>query len=76
MNDVVNSKQIEDTTETPKESESTHSVLINSEEQYSLWPLEKSPPLGWQAVYSGSRENCLEYVETRWSDMRPKSVRG
>lgn len=50
-------------------------VLVNAEEQYCLWPMEKTPPAGWESVHQGSRESCIEYVERVWTDMRPKSVR-
>ena len=51
-------------------------VLINHEEQYSLWQAGKTIPNGWQAVGpTGSKETCLEYVKQVWTDMRPKSLR-
>ena len=60
----------------PNESAAaSHVVLINDEEQYSLWPATKDVPAGWRNVFAGDRDACLEYVETHWTDMRPKSVR-
>lgn len=53
----------------------THLVLVNQEDQYSLWPIAKSVPAGWSSVFEGTRESCLAYVEEVWTDMRPKSVR-
>jgi MbtH protein len=53
----------------------SHSVLINAEEQYSLWLFDKPPPSGWKMVFSGNRQDCLDYIDTVWIDMRPKSVR-
>jgi MbtH protein len=50
-------------------------VLVNAEEQYSLWPGGKSVPSGWRQVKDGSREECLAYVGTHWTDMRPLSLR-
>jgi MbtH protein len=51
-------------------------VLINHEEQYSLWPRYKLVPAGWRAVgKEGSREECCEYVDKVWTDMRPLSLR-
>lgn len=51
-------------------------VLINDEEQYSLWQAGKSIPLGWQQVGpTGEKEICLNYIKEVWTDMRPKSVR-
>ena len=53
----------------------THRVLMNEEEQYSLWPHEKDIPAGWQSVFEGTEQQCLDHVESVWTDMRPKSVR-
>jgi MbtH protein len=51
-------------------------VLINDEEQYSLWPQGKAVPAGWRPVGPmGSREECLAYVDSVWTDMRPRSLR-
>jgi MbtH protein len=51
-------------------------VVINDEEQYSIWPAHRDIPNGWQAVGPArSREDCLAYIEQTWTDMRPKSVR-
>ncbi len=51
-------------------------VLINAEEQYSLWPHGKEVPQGWQAVgKQGTRSECCDYVDTVWTDMRPLSLR-
>ncbi len=51
-------------------------VLINDEEQYSLWPAFAEIPNGWRVVFGEeSRAECLEHVEKQWTDMRPKSLR-
>jgi MbtH protein len=51
-------------------------VLVNHEEQYSLWPTFKEIPNGWRQVGPvGSKQECLDYVEQVWTDMRPLSVR-
>ena len=51
-------------------------VLINDEEQYSLWPTFAEVPQGWRVVFGEeSRAACDEYVEQNWTDMRPKSLR-
>jgi uncharacterized protein YbdZ (MbtH family) len=51
-------------------------VVVNDEEQYSLWPSFKDVPEGWKpAGPRGSRATCLEWVERTWTDMRPKSLR-
>lgn len=50
-------------------------VLVNDEGQYSLWPDFAEVPAGWTvAVPTGSRQDCLEYIEQHWTDMRPKSL--
>ncbi|ARF78609.1 MbtH family protein [Kitasatospora aureofaciens] len=50
-------------------------VLVNEEGQHSLWPAFAAVPAGWQSVFGpGSRGSALEYVETSWTDIRPRSV--
>jgi MbtH protein len=54
----------------------TYKVLVNHEEQYSLWPDYKAVPAGWRETgKSGSKAECLAYVEEVWTDMRPLSLR-
>ncbi|MFY9765411.1 MAG: MbtH family protein [Mycobacterium sp.] len=54
----------------------TFVVLVNDEEQHSLWPTFADVPVGWRKVFGeASRAECLEYVEDHWTDMRPKSLR-
>lgn len=51
-------------------------VLVNHEDQHSLWPADRPVPAGWNTVFGeDSREACLAYVEANWTDMRPKSLR-
>ena len=51
-------------------------VVMNHEEQYSIWPAEKEIPQGWQAVGpTGPKEECLAYIGEVWTDMRPLSLR-
>lgn len=53
-----------------------HLVLINAEEQYSLWPHFAEVPAGWTVVHGpAARAECLEHVERAWTDMRPRSLR-
>ncbi|MFK7829722.1 MAG: MbtH family protein [Congregibacter sp.] len=55
---------------------SEYLVVVNQEEQYSLWAANKALPLGWsRADFSGTKEECLEHVEKVWTDMRPLSLR-
>lgn len=51
-------------------------VVVNGEEQYSIWFAERELPAGWRAEGpEGSRTECLDHIETVWTDMRPRSVR-
>jgi MbtH protein len=51
-------------------------VVMNDEEQWSIWPAHRAIPAGWiRAGMVGSRGECLEYIEVRWNDIRPRSVR-
>jgi MbtH protein len=51
-------------------------VVVNHEEQYSIWPLDEENPLGWHDVgKAGTRHECLAYIEEVWTDMRPLSLR-
>ena len=54
----------------------TYKVVLNDEEQYSIWPAERSNPPGWRdAGKSGSKSECLAYVSEVWTDMRPLTLR-
>jgi MbtH protein len=54
----------------------TYKVVVNDEEQYSLWFLERENPGGWRdAGRSGTKQDCLDYVKEVWVDMRPLSLR-
>ena len=51
-------------------------VVLNDEEQFSIWPDAREVPAGWRLEGTrGSREDCLEHIERTWTDMRPLSVR-
>ena len=53
-----------------------YKVVQNHEEQYSIWPSYRDPPLGWNEVgKSGSKQECLDYIQKVWTDMRPASLR-
>lgn len=53
-----------------------YKVVINPEEQYSIWPAERENPLGWtDAGKTGSKEECLAHIKEVWTDMRPLSLR-
>lgn len=60
----------------PKDDTTLYKVLINHEEQYSLWPIYLDNPRGWNDTgKSGTKEECLVYVKEVWTDMRPLSLR-
>jgi MbtH protein len=51
-------------------------VLVNDEEQYSLWPSAIEVPAGWATVLGpDSLETCTNHIETQWTDMRPRSLK-
>lgn len=53
-----------------------YKVVMNHEEQYSIWPAHRDNPLGWNDVgKSGLKADCLAYIEEVWTDMRPLSLR-
>jgi uncharacterized protein YbdZ (MbtH family) len=50
-------------------------VLVNEEGQHSLWPAFREVPLGWEMIGpKGKRQQCLDWIEAAWTDMRPKSL--
>lgn len=56
--------------------DATYQVLVNSEGQYSLWPLHIEVPTGWQPDgTTGTKEECSAHVDEVWTDMRPRSLR-
>jgi MbtH protein len=53
-----------------------YTAVVNDEEQYSIWPADREPPNGWRdAGRSGTKDECLRYIEEVWTDMRPLSLR-
>ena len=59
-----------------KEDTTTYKVVVNHEEQYSIWPADRENALGWRdAGYSGSKDTCLAHIKEVWTDMRPLSLR-
>ena len=58
------------------EDTTVYKVVVNDEEQYSIWPVDKENALGWRDVgKSGRKAECLAYIEEVWTDMRPLSLR-
>ena len=59
-----------------KEDNRVYKVVVNHEEQYSIWLAGKENPVGWTDVgKSGLKAECLEYIKEVWTDMRPLSLR-
>ena len=59
-----------------RENKTIYLVVINEEEQYSIWPEYKEIPYSWRAVgKSGLKAECLSYIKEVWTDMRPLSLR-
>jgi MbtH protein len=53
-----------------------YQVVINHEEQYSIWFADRPRPSGWDGVdVTGTKDECLAYIEKVWTDMRPLSLR-
>lgn len=54
----------------------TLKVVVNTEEQYSIWPVDRENPAGWRdAGKTGSKDECLAWIKQVWTDMRPASLR-
>ncbi|AGL19082.1 MbtH family NRPS accessory protein [Actinoplanes sp. N902-109] len=53
-----------------------YTVVVNDEEQYSIWAADRALPAGWHAAgTSGTREECLAEIGRVWTDLRPRSLR-
>jgi len=54
----------------------TYHVVVNDEDQYSIWCTDRELPLGWRtADKTGTKADCLAYIKSAWTDMRPRSLR-
>lgn len=59
-----------------EEDTTIYRVVVNEEEQYSIWPDYREIPFGWRDVgKSGPKQECLDYIKEVWTDMRPLSLR-
>lgn len=59
-----------------REDRTIYDVVVNHEEQYSIWPADRETPPGWRkAGKQGPKAECLEYIKSVWVDMRPLSLR-
>ena len=60
-----------------REDTTVYRVVVNHEEQYSIWPVRKEIPAGWKDVgKQGTKTECLAHIKEVWTDMRPLSLRG
>jgi MbtH protein len=58
-----------------EDPDASYLVLINDEGQHSLWPIFADVPEGWQVIFGeAGRQECLDFIEENWTDMRPKSL--
>ena len=58
-----------------EDENATYYVLVNAENQHSIWPSFAEVPAGWTVVHGqDSRKACLDYVNEHWTDMRPRSL--
>jgi MbtH protein len=58
-----------------EDADATYLVLVNEENQHSLWPEFADVPDGWTTAHGpAARQDCLDYVEANWTDMRPASL--
>jgi MbtH protein len=58
-----------------EDPDASYLVLVNHEGQHSLWPVFADVPAGWTSVFGeAGRQECLDYIETNWTDLRPKSL--
>jgi MbtH protein len=58
-----------------EEDTRTYKVVLNHEEQYSIWFADREPPAGWKEIgKSGSKAECLALIKEVWTDMRPLSL--
>jgi MbtH protein len=59
-----------------REDRTIYKVVVNHEEQYSIWPAHRENPLGWRdAGKTGPKADCLSHIKEAWTDMRPLSLR-
>ena len=53
-----------------------YAVVVNHEEQYSIWPADRDLPAGWdRSGFTGTEDECLAHIDEVWTDMRPLSLR-
>lgn len=59
-----------------RETQDDYKVVVNDEDQHSIWPLHRTTPTGWrEAGFSGAKDDCLTHIDEVWTDITPLSVR-
>ena len=59
-----------------REDNTIYKVVVNHEEQYSIWPADRENALGWNDVgITGTKQEVMDYIKEVWTDMRPLSLR-
>nr|MDZ8037551.1 MbtH family protein [Nostoc sp. CreGUA01] len=59
-----------------REDTTIYKVVVNHEQQYSIWPSDRENPIGWEDIgKNGLKQECLNYIKEVWTDMRPLSLR-
>jgi MbtH protein len=66
-----------DTQQSGEQNTRIYQVVVNHEDQYSIWFADRELPLGWRATgKQGTKDECLAHIAEVWTDMRPRSIRG
>jgi MbtH protein len=59
-----------------EQDDTAYRAVVNHEEQHSIWPADRDLPAGWTDTgHSGTKRQCLDYIEEVWTDLRPLSLR-
>jgi MbtH protein len=73
---IVDASTDRETTMADEQDTTVYKVVVNHEEQYSIWPTGRDNPAGWKdAGKQGTRDECTAYIQEVWTDMRPLSLR-
>ncbi|HET9868294.1 MAG TPA: MbtH family protein [Nitrospira sp.] len=65
-----------DSSNTAEQITQQYIAVVNDEEQYSIWQADRDLPVGWEpAGCQGTKDECLDWIEKTWTDMRPLSLR-
>jgi MbtH protein len=74
--ETINLRRLMTMRDDEREDTTIYKVVMNHEEQYSIWPADRENALGWNdAGKTGTKAECLAYIKEVWTDMRPLSLR-